>query len=87
LFNVSCSENPNEVFYWYLELFPTEYNGGTIPEKDSMIQKMFDFLKVGWSPEHVAFGSQMVKFNDNDIYKDEWKELILRSKKLDKVEA
>jgi hypothetical protein len=87
LFNVSCSENPHEVFYWYLELFPTEYNNGSIPEHDDMIRKMFDFLKIGWSQQHVDYGSHLIRFNDNDIYKDEWKELVFRSKRLDKVES
>lgn len=74
LFNISCSENILEVRYWFVELFPKEYSKDLILEKDWMVQKMFDFLKVGWSKQHEEFGTVLVKYYD--IYKTDWAALI-----------
>jgi hypothetical protein len=85
LFNISCSEDYHEVYYWYVELFPKEYNPAVELEMDDMVQKMFDLLKVGWTQQHVDFGTQLIKAYD--IYKEDWAAIIKKIKHKDKVEA
>jgi hypothetical protein len=81
LFNLSCSENFDEVYYWYVELFPEEYSTELRIEMEPMIERMFIFIKAGWTERHVEFGTQLVKFHD--IYQEEWKELLEKYKSKD----
>lgn len=87
LYNLSLSKNIAEVKYWYIELFP-EMIGDEILEKvqaESMILDMFDYLRQGWSKRHEEWGTLAVKYEPNDIYTDEWKDLVKESKGKDKV--
>lgn len=85
LFNLSGSDNKFEVFYWFVEVFPELNSQTTLAalSKEEMVQHLFDFLRKGWSKCHEEFGTNMIKVAPNDIYKDEWVNL-LKEKKVNK---
>lgn len=88
LYNLSLSDNKAEVAYWYIELFP-EMIGDALLQKvsaEAMVLDMFDYLRIGWTTRHVEWGTLAVKYAPNDIYIDDWKELVKESKRKDKVE-
>jgi len=72
LFELVCSENINEVRYWYTELFPGSMvdiisEDWTI---EQMVEDMHDHLSEGWDEQHVNFGHKFVKYYD--LYTDDW---------------
>lgn len=81
LFELSCSENDSEVYYWYTELFPKEYSTDVRISVEWMLENMFNFIKKGWSQRHVDFGTQLVKYRDYLV--EDWNDLLKQSKSLD----
>ncbi|AMQ66566.1 hypothetical protein BH753_gp084 [Bacillus phage Shbh1] len=69
LFSLAYSGTEEEVKYWYTDLFPE------IPNKpvDKLVEDMYDFIKIGWSPKHESFGDSIVNVYDGE--KDLWVEV------------
>jgi len=75
LFELVCSENINEVRYWYTELFPGSMVDIMEEEMtiEDMVADMHDHLSEGWDEQHVNFGHKFVPYYD--LYTEDWKHL------------
>jgi len=76
LFNLACSDNRNEVLYWYIEMYPTMYGDTSLKDRssDDLISEMFDDLKYGWGNKHFEFGSTISRHID--LARDAWESII-----------
>jgi len=84
LFQLSCSDNIEEVRYWFSDLFwgmkkDIVVESMTIEE---MVYDMVDYLQEGWDEQHEEFGTSIAKYFDN--YIGLWEDL--QKVKMDKVE-
>ena len=71
LFKLFCSENEEEVKYWYTDWFTgADTDGLTI---EFMVSKMGESIKEGWGERHLTFGAAIAKYFD--MYDGIWEVL------------
>jgi hypothetical protein len=84
LFQLSCSDNIEEVRYWFTDLFWGMKDDIVIESMtiEEMVYDMTDYLQEGWDEQHEEFGTSIAKYFDN--YIGLWEDL--QKVKMDKVE-
>lgn len=82
LYTLLTSDNPDEVRYWYSEVFTGTFNNEKVKRmrKDTMVRQMFEELKEGWGFPHVSLGDEIVR--SNTIFAESWKVLRKRQKEM-----
>jgi hypothetical protein len=77
LFQLSCSDNIEEVRYWFTDLFWGMKDDIVVETLtiEQMVYDMTDYLQDGWDEQHEEFGTKLAKYFDNyyglweDLYK------------------
>jgi Protein of unknown function (DUF3603) len=77
LFQLSCSDNIEEVRYWFTDLFWGMKSDIVVESLtiEQMVYDMADYLQEGWDEQHEEFGTSLAKYFDNyvglweDLYK------------------
>lgn len=78
VFRLSCSENDNEIMYWYVELFPEMYGDHDTVSRDDKMRAIWDELKTGWTDRHLEFGNSITKHYKDSRYT--WEKLTKTEK-------
>lgn len=73
-FEIACSTNVQQVRYWYVEMFPYEYEQSKNLSQTQMLTKMFDEIRFGWGETHARFGNELVK--TSEVFNDLWKDIV-----------
>jgi hypothetical protein len=75
LFQLLCSDNIEEVRYWFTDLFWGMKDDIVVESMtiQQMVADMHDYLQEGWDEQHEEFGTKIAKYFDN--YKDMWEPL------------
>lgn len=78
LFELSCSDNIQEIKYWYIELFPEMYGTKALEtlQREEFLDLIFEEVRFGWSDIHMQFGNNLVKFYD--LFEDMWNDIKKR---------
>lgn len=62
-FSLACTENREELIYWYTEIYEQGFDSQHLSEmdNDALVESMLEFVKNGWTDKHFRLGEELVK--------------------------